>query len=43
MSLLQKFDRYSLTFGPMPFEHLPRLTEALAPTINGYGYYNEDG
>lgn len=29
MSLLEKFDRYPLTFGPTPIEHLPRLTAAL--------------
>lgn len=29
MSLLQGFDRYSLTFGPTPIEHLTRLSEAI--------------
>src|SRR5688572_30628628 len=29
MSLLKKFERYPLTFGPTPIEHLPRLSAAL--------------
>src|SRR5690606_40618947 len=28
VSLLENFERYPLTFGPTPIEHLPRLTEA---------------
>ena len=26
---LEKFERYPLTFGPTPIEHLPRLTAAI--------------
>ncbi len=33
---LDKFDRYPLTFGPTPIEHLPRLTEALGGTVQIY-------
>ena len=29
MSLLEKFERYPLTFGPTPIEPLPRLSAAL--------------
>jgi 1-aminocyclopropane-1-carboxylate deaminase len=29
MSLVEKFERYPLTFGPTPIEHLPRLSAAL--------------
>ena len=36
MSLLQKFERYPLTFGPTPIEHLPRLTEALGGKVEIY-------
>ncbi|MFN4011574.1 MAG: 1-aminocyclopropane-1-carboxylate deaminase [Pannonibacter sp.] len=36
MSLLEKFDRYPLTFGPTPIEHLPRLTEALGGKVQIY-------
>ena len=36
MSLLAKFDRYPLTFGPTPIEHLPRLTEALGGKVQIY-------
>lgn len=31
--MLEKFDRYSLTFGPTPIEFLPRLTEALGGEV----------
>ena len=27
--MLEKFERYKLTFGPTPIEHLPRLTAHL--------------
>ena len=30
---LQKFERYPLTFGPTPIEHLPRMTEALGGKV----------
>ncbi len=33
MSLLEKFERYPLTFGPTPIEHLPRLSEALGGSV----------
>jgi len=36
MSLLQKFERYPLTFGPTPIEHLPRLSEALGGKVQIY-------
>ena len=36
MSLLDKFARYPLTFGPTPIEHLPRLTEALGGKVQIY-------
>ncbi|WP_106754866.1 1-aminocyclopropane-1-carboxylate deaminase [Pannonibacter carbonis] len=36
MSLLEKFDRYPLTFGPTPIEHLPRLTDALGGKVQIY-------
>ncbi|MDQ8729125.1 1-aminocyclopropane-1-carboxylate deaminase [Bradyrhizobium sp. LHD-71] len=36
MSLLQKFKRYPLTFGPTPIEHLPRLSEALGGKVQIY-------
>jgi 1-aminocyclopropane-1-carboxylate deaminase len=36
MSLLEKFDRYPLTFGPTPIEHLPRLSEALGGKVQIY-------
>ncbi|MGF1621707.1 MAG: 1-aminocyclopropane-1-carboxylate deaminase [Rhodomicrobiaceae bacterium] len=36
MSLLEKFDRYPLTFGPTPIEHLPRLSEALGGKVEIY-------
>lgn len=36
MSLLEKFERYPLTFGPTPIEHLPRLTAALAGKVEIY-------
>lgn len=36
MSLLDKFERYPLTFGPTPIEHLPRLTEALGGKVEIY-------
>ena len=32
--MLEKFERYPLTFGPTPIEHLPRLSEALGNTID---------
>jgi 1-aminocyclopropane-1-carboxylate deaminase len=33
MSLLAKFDRYPLTFGPTPIEPLPRLSEAIGAGV----------
>ena len=36
MSLLQKFERYPLTFGPTPIEHLPRLSETLGGKVQIY-------
>ena len=36
MSLLEKFERYPLTFGPTPIEHLPRLSEALGSKVQIY-------
>lgn len=34
--MLEKFERYPLTFGPTPIEHLPRLTEALGGKVEIY-------
>jgi 1-aminocyclopropane-1-carboxylate deaminase len=36
MSLLDGFDKYPLTFGPTPIEHLPRLSEALGGKVDVY-------
>lgn len=36
MSLLEKFERYPLTFGATPIEHLPRLTAALGGKVQIY-------
>jgi 1-aminocyclopropane-1-carboxylate deaminase len=36
MSLLEKFERYPLTFGPTPIEHLRRLSEALGGKVQIY-------
>lgn len=36
MSLLAKFERYPLTYGPTPIEYLPRLTEALGGKVQIY-------
>lgn len=36
MSLLEKFERYPLTFGTTPIEHLPRLSEALGGKVDFY-------
>ena len=36
MSLLAKFPRYPLTFGPTPIEHLPRLSAALGGNVQIY-------
>jgi 1-aminocyclopropane-1-carboxylate deaminase len=33
---LAKFERYPLTFGPTPIEHLPRLSAALGGTVDIY-------
>ena len=33
MSLLAKFERYPLTYGPTPIERLPRLSEALGGKV----------
>ncbi|SMF51215.1 1-aminocyclopropane-1-carboxylate deaminase [Tistlia consotensis] len=35
-SLLANFERYPLTFGPTPIEHLPRLTAALGGKVEIY-------
>jgi 1-aminocyclopropane-1-carboxylate deaminase len=34
--MLEKFERYPLTFGPTHIEHLPRLTEALGGKVEIY-------
>ncbi len=34
--MLEKFERYPLTFGPTPIEHLPRMTEALGGEVEIY-------
>ena len=36
MSLLADFERYPLTFGPTPIEHLPRLSEAIGGKVEVY-------
>jgi len=36
MLRLDKFERYPLTFGPTPIEHLPRLTSALGGKVQIY-------
>lgn len=36
MGLLDKFERYPLTFGPTSIEHLPRLTESLGGKVEIY-------
>ena len=36
MLKLGKFERYPLTFGPTPIEHLPRLTKALGGKVEIY-------
>ena len=36
MSLLDKFERYPLTYGKTPIEHLPRLSEALGGKVQVY-------
>ena len=36
MSLLAKFERYPLTFGPTPIEHLPRLSRELGDKVEIY-------
>lgn len=36
MSLLEKFERYPLTFGPTPIEHLPRLSASLGGKVEIY-------
>ncbi|MEE4279424.1 MAG: 1-aminocyclopropane-1-carboxylate deaminase [Halieaceae bacterium] len=33
---LEKFERYPLTFGPTPIEHLPRMTDALGGKVQIY-------
>lgn len=33
---LEKFERYPLTFGPTPIEHLPRLSDALGGKVQIY-------
>lgn len=35
-SLLDRFERYPLTFGPTPIEHLPRLSKALGGRVQVY-------
>jgi 1-aminocyclopropane-1-carboxylate deaminase len=34
--MLEKFERYPLTFGPTPIEYLPRITEALGGRVQIY-------
>ncbi|MBP0617720.1 1-aminocyclopropane-1-carboxylate deaminase [Jiella mangrovi] len=34
--MLEKFERYPLTFGPSPIEHLPRLSQAIGGKIDVY-------
>jgi 1-aminocyclopropane-1-carboxylate deaminase len=34
--MLEKFEKYPLTFGPTPIEHLPRLSEALGGSVDIY-------
>jgi len=34
--MLEKFERYPLTFGPTPIEHLPRMSEALGGKVSIY-------
>ena len=44
--MLEKFERYPLTFGPTPIEKLARLSEHLGggvPGINAYSYINPLG
>jgi hypothetical protein len=36
MSLLGRFERYPLTFGPTAIEHLPRLSAALGGDVQVY-------
>jgi 1-aminocyclopropane-1-carboxylate deaminase len=36
MLRLDKFERYPLTFGPTPIEHLPRMTKALGGRVQIY-------
>jgi 1-aminocyclopropane-1-carboxylate deaminase len=36
MSLLEKFERYPLTYGKTPIDHLPRLTAALGGKVEIY-------
>ena len=36
MSLLNKFERYPLTFGSTPIEHLPRLSQELGGNVEIY-------
>lgn len=36
MLRLDKFEKYPLTFGPTPIEHLPRMTEALGGNVQIY-------
>ena len=33
---LEQFEKYPLTFGPTPIEHLPRLSEALGGSVQIY-------
>src|SRR3978361_1850202 len=35
-AMLEKFERYKLTFGPTPIEHLPRLTAHLGGDVQIY-------
>ncbi|MBD8890528.1 1-aminocyclopropane-1-carboxylate deaminase [Roseibium litorale] len=36
MPMLEEFEKYPLTYGPTPIEHLPRLTEALGGEVEIY-------
>src|SRR3954451_11184057 len=41
MLRLDKFQRYALTFGPTPIEHLPRLTDAIGGKVQIYAKHDD--
>jgi len=43
MLRLDKFERYPLTFGPTPIEHLPRMTAALGGKVQIYAKRDDGG